>query len=244
MIRLIQGDCLEVMDQLIKEGVKVDAIICDPPYGTTQNKWDSVIPLSEMWKRINKIKKENSAVVLFGAEPFSSVLRVSNLKEFKYDWIWIKDNATGFLNAKKQPLRNTEFASVFYSSQCTYNPVMGFGKPYKAKSTSSKNKGNYGNFKDNITENNGKRYPLTTIKFNKPSETQHPTQKPVKLLEYLVNTYTNKGDTVLDFTMGSGTTGVACKSRERDFIGIELDSNYFKIAQERIENEGNQISLF
>jgi len=241
MIRLIQGECLKVMDELIVEGVKVDAIITDPPYGTTACSWDNVIPFEEMWKKIKLIRKDDSAVVLFGSEPFSSQLRTSNLKEFKYDWIWQKEQGANFMLMKYQPYKVHEIISVFYKHK--YNPQLTFGATYTSGGGTS---GDItGNVKKKKNENKGTRYPISIQKMaTDKSKSQHPTQKPVKLLEYLVNTYTNKGDIVLDFTMGSGTTGVACKSRERNFIGIELDIDYFKIAKERIENEGNQLSLF
>lgn len=238
--KLYNGDCLEVMDKLIEEGVIFDAIITDPPFGTTACKWDSVIPFDKMWERINKLIKPTGAICLFGCEPFSSRLRMSNIKNYKYDWIWQKEQGTGTLNAKKMPLRNTENISVFYKKQCTYNPQMTKGEPYKAdRCTFSKNiESIYGKQVDRvITVNNGTRYPLTIIKFNRPIKNRvHPTQKPVGLLEYLIKTYTNEGELVLDFTMGSGSTGVACLNTNRKFIGIELDENYFNIAKERIEN--------
>ena len=236
MIELYQGDCLEVMDKLIEKGVKVDAIITDPPYGTTACKWDSVIPFEPMWEQINRVIKPNGAVVLFGSEPFSSYLRMSNIKEFKYDWIWKKEKGLGFLNAKKMPLRDTELISVFYKKQPTYNPQFTKGNPYKTTNSPNKQKGTNNDYKSIETINDGKRYPLTTLEFTRVRKTSHPTQKPTLLMEYLIKTYTNEGDTVLDFTMGSGTTGVACKNLNRNFIGIELDEKYYNIAKERIDD--------
>ena len=240
MIDLYKGDCLEVMDRLIADGVKVDAIITDPPYGTTACKWDSVIPFPEMWERLNKLIKPNGAIVLFGSEPFSSALRMSNIKNYKYDWVYVKSQAQNFLNAKKQPLRNNECISVFYKKQCIYNPQKTEGKAYTAKDgkksesiSADKNVTN-GGF---ITVNNGDRYPLSVMNKHSQENGLHPTQKPVALMEYLIKTYTNEGETVLDFTMGSGSTGVAAKNTNRKFIGIELDEKYFNIAKERIENE-------
>lgn len=232
--KLFNGDCLEIMDYLIKEGIKVDCILTDPPYGTTQCKWDSVIPFEEMWERLNKIIKPNGAIVLFGSEPFSSQLRCSNIKNYKYDWIWKKEKGLGFLNSKKMPLRDTENISVFYSKSCLYNPQMRKGKPYKATNKPNLQKGTNNSYKSVETINNGERYPLTTLEFNRVSKTVHPTQKPVDLLEYLIKTYTNEGELVLDFTMGSGSTGVACMNTNRKFIGIELEEKYFNISIDRI----------
>ena len=235
---LINGDCLEVMEQLIQGGVKVNAVIADIPYGTTACKWDVVIPLDKMWDYLNKIIKENGVIVLFGTEPFSSALRMSNIKNFKYDWIWEKSKATGYLNAKKQPLRANEIISVFYSKQCVYNPQMKEGIPYNKGMSVFNGTESYGKeTKYDNKNDSGLRFPRSIIYF-KTAEFEgkfHPTQKPVALMEYLVNTYTNECDLVLDFTMGSGTTGVACKNLNRKFIGIELDKGYFDIACKRIE---------
>lgn len=233
-MRIIHGDCLAEMDKLITEGVKVDAIITDPPYGTTACKWDTVIPFDAMWERLNKLIKPNGAIVLFGSEPFSSALRMSNIKNYKYDWIWNKSRPTGFLNAKKQPLRKTENISVFYKKQPTYNRQ--FKEVDERIFTRTKGGGTYGEQKNIPTNvsNGGLENPYTLIDF-KCINGEHPTQKPVALMEYLIKTYTNEGETVLDFTMGSGSTGVACKNTNRDFIGIELDENYYNIANDRIE---------
>ena len=239
--QLYLGDCLEIMDKLIEQDVIVDMVLCDPPYGSTRCKWDIVIPFDEMWERINKLIKPNGAVLIFGSEPFSSTLRCSNIKNYKYDWIWIKEQGTGVLNAKKQPLRNTELISVFYKKQCTYHPQMTKGTPYSAtRNPKGKHSEIYNEQVDSITTiNNGERYPLTTIYFNREMQSNerfHPTQKPITLLEYLILTYTNEGEVVLDFTMGGGSTGVACKNLNRDFIGIELEEEYFEIAKNRMEN--------
>ena len=235
-INLFNGDCLEVMDKLIEQGVVVDAIITDPPYGTTACKWDSVIPFDEMWSRINKLVKPNGAIVLFGSEPFSSALRMSNIKNYKYDWVWQKSRPSGSMLAKKQPLRNTEVISIFYKKQCLYVPQMSETKRV-VENTRTVNKGEIvGSQKlTRKFDNNGLAYPRTVISFgNSNHKSVHPTQKPVDLMEYLINTYTNESETVLDFTMGSGSTGVACKNLDRKFIGIELDETYFNIAKERI----------
>lgn len=237
-INLFQGDCLEVMDKLIEQGVTVDAIITDPPYGTTACKWDSIVPFETMWSRLNKLVKPNGAIVLFGSEPFSSALRVSNIKNYKYDWVWQKSRPSGSMLAKKQPLRNTEVISVFYKKQCLYVPQMTETKRV-VENTRTVNKGEIvGSQKlTRKFDNNGLAYPRTVISFgNSNHKSVHPTQKPVELMEYLIKTYTNESETVLDFTMGSGSTGVACKNLKRRFIGIELDEKYFNIAKERIEN--------
>ena len=219
------------MKSLIEQDIKVDMILTDIPYGTTQNKWDSVIPFEPMWECITNINKNNGCVALFGAEPFSSKLRCSNIKNFKYDWIYQKNKTTGFLNAKKQPLNDYEIISIFYNKQCTYNPQKTVADKIYKRGFVKRNKSDcYGDEKDFVQVDDGMRYPKRIIYFNN-NDTQHqlhPTQKPVELLEYMIKTYTNENDTVLDFTMGSGSTGVACKNTRRKFIGIELDDTYFK----------------
>ena len=237
-IDLRQGDCLELMKS-IPDG-SIDAIITDPPYGTTACKWDSVIPFEPMWAELKRIIKPNGAIVLFGSEPFSSQLRLSNLKMYKYDWVYVKSQAQNFLNAKKQPLRNNECVSLFYKKQPTYNPQMRTGKPYTTRQGKSSNSISADENILNgghITVNDGSRYPLSVLEKVSQENGLHPTQKPVALLEYLIKTYTNQGETVLDFTMGSGSTGVACANTNRNFIGIELDEKYFEIAKGRIEEE-------
>ena len=232
MIDIRQGDCLELMKEIPDKSV--DMVLCDLPYGTTRNKWDSVIPLNKLWKQYERIIKDNGAIVLFSQMPFSAELVHSNLKLFKYEWIWQKDNGTGFLNAKKMPLKIHENILVFYKKLPLYNPQMRTGfKPYKCKQ--GRHSANYGAYEQgHITESNGERYPIDIIKFKKDSGL-HPTQKPVELLEYLIKTYTNEGETVLDNCMGSGSTGVACINTNRNFIGMELDEHYFQIAKERLE---------
>ena len=240
MIDLYNGDCLTVMDELINEGVVVDAIITDPPYGTTACKWDSIIPFDEMWLRLNKLIKPNGAIVLFGSEPFSSALRMSNIRNYKYDWVWEKSKATNFLNAKKQPLRAKENISIFYKEQPTYNPQMKKGEAYnKGVRKEQTSDDVYGSFEQTEVKSDGDRYPRDVLYFKtaeSEGKTFHKTQKPVALMEYLIKTYTNEGELVLDFTMGSGTTGVACKNLDRHFIGIEMDEGYFDIAKKRIED--------
>ena len=234
--KLYQGDCLEVMDRLVKEGIKVDMILTDPPYGTTRNKWDSIIPLNKMWKMLDKLVKPNGAIVLFAQTPFDKVLGASNLKMLRYEWIWDKKLGTGHLNAKKMPMKQHENILVFYKKLPTYNPQMREGQPYHK--TSSTTSSNYG--KQTVTErtSDGGRYPISILEFSNANRNNrlHPTQKPVDLLEYLIKTYTNEGELVLDFTMGSGSTGVACINTNRKFIGIELDEKYFNIAKNRLEN--------
>ena len=246
MIDLHKGDCLEIMKNI--ESGSVDAIICDPPYWTTACKWDSVIDFDLMWKQLNRIIKPNGAIVLFGSEPFSSALRMSNIKNYKYDWYWNKNIPSNFLNAKKQPLRRVEIVSVFYKKQCKYLPVLIDKKKENIRDNKInikvKHSGLVGKHKENIKRNQfrdiptNKRYPdnVIDIKAIKNQNKQHPTQKPIALMEYLIKTYTNESETVLDFTMGSGSTGVACKQTNRNFIGIEQDDKYFEIAQQRINS--------
>ena len=216
----------------------IDAIITDPPYGTTACKWDLVIDFKLMWEQLNRIIKPNGAIVLFGSEPFSSALRMSNIKNYKYDIIWEKSISSNFVLSKKQIQKKHENISLFYKNQTTFNPQMEQGKPYKDSRTSSRTSISVGDKKalNRIQiANNGIRYPKSVIFFNNPNhKNKHPTQKPVPLMEYLIKTYTNEGETVLDFTMGSGTTGVACVNTNRNFIGIEKDENYFNIASERV----------
>ena len=224
--KLYQGDCLEVMDKLIEEGINVDMILTDPPYGTTACKWDSVIPLDEMWERINKLIKPNGAICLFGNEPFSSKLKMSNIKNYKYDWKWNKVRGVGHLNAKKRPMMCIEDIMVFYKKQCIYNPQMRHRDKPRLSMNNATQQVNGKSKKDFKGDTLDKKYPINLITFSKSSQkdmTLHPTQKPVDLLEYLIKTYTNEGDLVLDFTMGSGSTGVACMNLNRRFIGIELD---------------------
>jgi site-specific DNA-methyltransferase (adenine-specific) len=236
-IAIKQGDCLEVLRFLANKEVKVDAIICDPPYGTTACKWDSVIPLSPMWGLLEKLMLDRTPVVLFGSEPFSSNLRISNLSRYKYDWVWEKNSAKGHFNAKKRPLSSHEMIHVFYSKPCTYNFQKSKGHVRKtATRPKEKNSEVYGNNTSTTHYDSTERYPRSVIKFGQDTQKSslHPTQKPVALMEYLVKTYSNEGDTILDFAMGSGTTGVACQNLNRNFIGIEKDAEYFEIAKQRL----------
>lgn len=231
---LMLGDCLELMG-VIPDG-SVDMILCDLPYGTTQNKWDTVLPMKDMWEAWLRVIKGNGAIVLFSQMPFAATLVASRRDLFRYEWIWEKSQATGHLNAKKMPMKIHENVLVFYRSLPTYNPQWTEGKPYTA--TYSTHSSNYGKQKDNITTiNDGRRYPTDILRVARGAGDRHlhPTQKPVELCEYLVKTYTNPGEIVLDNCMGSGSTGVACLNTGRRFIGIEKDERYFDIASRRIE---------
>jgi site-specific DNA-methyltransferase (adenine-specific) len=230
MIDLRLGDCLEVMKSM--PSGSVDAIITDPPYGTTACKWDSVIPFEPMWAELKRIIKPNGAIVLFSSQPFTSALITSNLKNYKYNWVWNKKAFSNQMMAKFQPLRITEDICVFNSK--IYNPqnLIKINKITKQGSKITDNIGGGVRKKEYLQEYTN--YPKNLIEYSKDRPSQHPTQKPVALIEYLINTYTQENETVLDFTMGSGTTGVACKSLNRNFIGIELDEGYYNIAKQRI----------
>jgi len=234
MIQLIHGDCLEEMKK-IPDG-SVDLVLTDPPYGTTQNIWDSVIPLEPMWEQLSRVIKDNGVIVLTSQSLFTAQVQVTS-PFFRYSLIWEKPKAGGFLNAKRMPLQAHEDITVHYRRLPTYNPQKEAGKPYTKKAVTNGDGGNYGTFKRTGTtsKNNGERFPRSVIKIsNDNHRSLHKTQKPVALMEYLIKTYTNEGETVLDFTMGSGTTGVACKNLNRNFIGIELDETYFEIAKQRV----------
>jgi len=245
-IDLYKGDCLEVMDELIDRGVVIDAIFVDLPYGTTQNKWDSVIPFEPMWDRIKKLRRNTTPIIMFSDGKFTPYLQMSNIKEFKYDLVWDKKSTTGFLNAKRMPLRRHEKINIFYKNPPIYNPQMRKGKERIKGGKKYKNNGCYGDFKEMPKEKYNTYYPTSIKTFSNANqrEKQHPTQKPIKLMEYLIKTYTNENELVLDFTMGSGTTGLACKNLNRDFIGIERDDKYFEIAKNRIENTVIEKGLF
>jgi site-specific DNA-methyltransferase (adenine-specific) len=235
---IYNDDCLKILPTIPDNSI--DLVLTDPPYGTTACKWDSIIPFEPMWKELKRISKENSAIVLFGKEPFSSHLRLSNLDCFKQDLIWLKTRPSNVFNAKKMFMNWHETISIFYNKLPTYNPQFEQGKPYKKINyLQNRSTGIYGKTgeKENYQhDNKGTRYPKTILEFSNPNNNSlHPTQKPTALLEYLIKTYTNEGDTVLDFTMGSGSTGVAAKNTNRKFIGIEMDKNYFDIAKNRIE---------
>lgn len=231
-VRLIRGECIDVMRQLIADGIKVDAIITDPPYGTTACKWDSVIPFEPMWECLKSLIKDNGAIVLFGSEPFSSHLRMSNIKWYKYDWVWNKISFSNQMMAKYQPLRITENICVFNSKIYKPQNLIKCDRITKQGSKITDNVGCW--VRNSEYRQEYTNYPKNLIEFGKDRPSLHPTQKPVALIEYLIKTYTNEGETVLDFTMGSGTTGVACVNTNRNFIGIELDEKYFNISKERI----------
>ena len=243
MINLIQGDCLEEMKNI--ESGSIDMILADPPYGTTACKWDSVIDLDLMWVQLKRIIKKNGAIVMTASQPFTTKLISSNYEMFKYCWVWEKNFSTNFLHAKRQPLRKVEDIVVFHKGTSYYYPIKTEGhKPTQSATGSSNGKLWHGKNKRNYKGGDTTRFPVNILKIDAADAKNrlHPTQKPVALMEYLIKTYTNKGDRVLDFTMGSGTTGVACKILSRDFIGIELDKDYFEIAKSRIE-ASQQVAL-
>jgi len=245
---LMKGDCLERMKD-IPDG-SVDLILTDPPYGTTACKWDSLIPFADMWAELKRIIKPNGAIVLFGAQPFTSKLVCSNIDWFKYDWIWHKSKALGFTNAKNKPMNKHEIISVFSNGTCAngsakkmpyypqglipYGKVVSGIKKCKADSAEGGHKFSRKSHKERFVQE-FTNYPTQILEFASEGKTVHPTQKPVALLEYLIRTYTNEGETVLDFTMGSGSTGVAAMNTGRKFIGIEMDDSYYDVAVKRIE---------
>ncbi|MEG1089820.1 MAG: site-specific DNA-methyltransferase [Acinetobacter sp.] len=235
MIKLLNGDCLELMKQ-IPDG-SIDMILTDPPYGTTACKWDNVIPFELMWDELKRIIKPNGAIVLFGSQPFTSTLICSNIKNFKYEGAWDKKLPSGMQIAKYRPMMRHENIAIFCYGKINYYPIMTdqkerSGKVYSRSETSPLK------YDNGELKSYKKKYPQSILEFYKRDKISfHPTQKPVALLEYLIKTYTQEGETVLDFTMGSGSTGVAAKNTNRAFIGIELDNNYFEIAQRRILND-------
>ena len=246
-IKLLQGDCLELMKKIPNKSI--DMILCDLPYGTTACKWDSVIPFDKLWKQYKRIIKDDAAILLFGSEPFSTELRYSNLEMYKYDWIWNKNISSSALNCNYQPLKTHEIISVFGKMATTYskngnmkyNP-QGIIPCEKVKKRNS-NKADIFHSNPNIpTIQKYTNYPKSILNFSRENKYVHPTQKPVPLLEYLIKTYTNENELVLDNCMGSGSTGIACINTNRNFIGMELDENYFTIAKERIENHLQEIN--
>lgn len=256
MNKLIHGDCLEVMQDLIDQGVKVDAVICDPPFGTTKCKWDTIIPLDQMWLKIENLCAVNTPKLIFGQDPFSSHLRISNINQYRYDWIWEKDKGANWMFANKQPMKVHELVSVFYKNQPIYNPQKTLNPKGTSKRHLSKNPSKItANVRevmgdswketkmDDIQNYHGKNYepdkllPRSIQYFARESRGKvHPTQKPVALMEYLIKTYTNEGDVVLDFAMGSGTTCLAAKNLNRQYIGIEKEKEYFDIAVKRLND--------
>ena len=239
---LMKGDCLERMKEI--ESGSVDLILTDPPYNTTSCSWDLQIPFEAMWFELKRIIKPNGAIVLFGIEPFSSFLRCSNIKDYKYDWYWQKERPTNVMQVKRRAGKVVETISVFYSSQCLYKPQK-TAHTGELRTNKIKN-GTLGVLIDSKSsvptsyQDDGTRYPIQVLKFNRDclKSNLHPTQKPVALMEYLIRTYTNENETVLDFTFGSGTTGVACINTNRKFIGIEMDDHYFDIGSKRIKSAG------
>lgn len=249
------GDCLDVMKDIPDN--TIDCVICDLPYGATKCKWDIIIPFDELWKQYNRIIKDNGAIVLFGKEPFSSKLRLSNIDMYKYDWIWVKNTKSNFMQANNQPLNNVELISVFSKGYARkikdkvmmkYNPQFTKGEAYKIPKT-VKTSGLFSENHKNGTymhyeRDTSKRFPYNIIHFNVDKTKIHPTQKPVELLEYLIKTYSDEGNLILDNCMGSGTTCVAAIKEKRRYIGIEKDEKYFRIANKRIEQEKMQLNLF
>ena len=256
-INLYQGDCLEVMNKLIEEGIKVDMILTDPPYGTTACKWDSIIPLDEMWNRIDKLLKNNRSCLLFSTQPYTTKLTSSNIDNFKYCWYWEKTKPNGFQHSKNKPMRAVEEICVFSKApighvsqlgdkRMLYNPqgIVSIGEKVVRNCSHSGNTMGGENGKSSRPNQVGRKYeaftgfPSDILRYANITGKKciHPTQKPVELLEYLISTYTNKNEIVLDFTMGSGSTGVACINTNRKFIGIELDEKYFEIARNRIQD--------
>jgi len=234
MIKLIHGDCLEKMAEI--EDGSVDMVLTDPPYGTTACKWDSIIPLEPMWEHLKRVIKPNGAIVMTASQPFTSVLVASNLRGYKHRWVWDKVKPGSGLHAKLGPLRSTEDVLVFSASRVTYRPQMTLKKPRK-EDKFDRNGEAFGDARTlRHHDNKGLGYPKEIITISNANQKGrvHPTQKPVALMEYLIKTYTNEGETVLDFTMGSGTTGVACKNLNRSFVGIEKEEEYFQIAEQRI----------
>ena len=237
--QLMLGDCLERMKEIPDKSI--DAIICDLPFGVTACKWDSIIPFEPLWEQYNRVIKDNGAIVLFGSQPFTSALVMSNPSWYKHHWIWLKNRGTGFQVAKYRPMMKTEDIITFCKKTLKYNPQkIKLDKPLKYSSASNSNGTNpLASFRKMSYEVNEK-YPTNVIEVDKVSKMIHPTQKPVALLEYLIKTYTNEGETVLDNTMGSGSTGVACVNTNRKFIGIEMDEKYYDISCKRIKEAINE----
>lgn len=242
-VRLVQGDCCDVLGSIAERSV--DLVLCDPPYGTTQNKWDSQIPLDVMWGHIKRLLKPAGTVVLTAQGPFTARLLLSNEKWFKYKIVWEKSKPTNFLNVKRQPLRKHEDILVFANGTGTYVPQMQPGKPYDKGVRKDQRTGSYGDFSPAHIRSEGGRYP-TDIVYFKTAESEgpvvHPTQKPIALMEYLVSTYSHPGDTVLDFAMGSGSTGIACQRTGRAFIGIENNPTHFLTALQRLAETHGEVT--
>ena len=247
MDKLLNGDCLELLNDVNDKSI--DMILCDLPYGQTHNKWDSVIPLDKLWKQYERVIKDNGCIALFGQGMFTADLMYSNKKWWKYNLIWDKVLTNGFLNANRMPLRSHEDISIFYNKPPTYNPQKVLGKKNHTKGKVKQNKNNnYGkhNFVDNGDKLGNMKHPKSILTFTRPHSSimKHPTEKPVEVCEWLIKSYTNEGDVVLDNCMGSGTTGVACENTNREFIGMELDKEYFEEAIKRIKKHQNTRKFF
>ena len=260
-VKLIHGECLSVMDKLINKNIKFDAIITDPPYGTTSCKWDTIIPLEKMWDKLNQLSNDNTPIVLFGSEPFSSNLRMGNIKNYKHEWIWDKKIGANFVQAKKHPLKVVENIIVFSKKTVNYYPQMTNRTEDEIETLKAKDKKKETTRMQNVEDKyfkmaSGKfesskpfdlAYPKNILSYNKfynecnSKHRLHPTQKPVELMEYLIKTYTNEGDTILDFTCGSGTTLVAAKNLNRKAVGIELEEKYCEVSKNRLEENNNKI---
>ena len=246
-MKLLNGDCLELLNDV--DDKSVDMILCDLPYGQTHNKWDSVIPLDKLWKQYERVIKDNGCIALFGQGMFTADLMYSNKKWWKYNLIWDKVLTNGFLNANRMPLRSHEDIAIFYNKPPTYNPQKVLGKKNHTKGKVKQNKNNnYGkhDFVDNSDKLGNMKHPKSILTFTRPhsSVMKHPTEKPVEVCEWLIKSYTNEGDVVLDNCMGSGTTGLACKNTNREFIGMELDKEYFEEAIKRIKKHQNTRKFF
>lgn len=232
--KLILGDCLVEMKKIPDRSIHM--ILCDLPYGMTKNKWDTALPFEALWKEYNRIIRDNGAIVLFGSQPFTSLLITSNLKWFRYCLVWEKNKFSDFLNAKRKPMKTNEDICIFYKKQPTYHTQYWYSTPYERWNTQKAvdKQTNYGTHKENVAKSDGKRLPTTVLRFNRVERPKHPTQKPVDLLEWLIRSYTNENDVVLDNCMGVGSTGVACNNTNRSFIGMEINEAYFTVAKERI----------
>jgi site-specific DNA-methyltransferase (adenine-specific) len=233
---LFHGDCLDIMKRINSNSI--DLILCDLPYGVTKNKWDIIIPFDRLWAEYNRIIKDNGAIILFGSQPFTTLLISSNMKYFRYSLVWEKNKFSDFLNSKRKPMKTNEDICIFYKKQPTYNIQYWYSTPYERWNSQSAvdKQTNYGSHKKNVAKSDGKRLPTTVLKFNRVERPKHPTQKPVDLLEWLIKSYTNENENVLDNCMGIGSTGIAAKNLSRNFVGIELDENYYKQAVEFIQS--------
>ncbi len=239
---LLHGDCLDLLETFNDN--HFDMICADLPYGTTKCKWDTPIPLEQLWPKIKRVAKPNAAIVLFAQTPFDKVLGCSNLPMLRYEWIWEKTSATGFFNAKKMPMKAHENILVFYDKLPTYNPIKTKNHVKKSAGRNSQDSECYGKAVKKTEYASTDRFPRSVQAFAKDTFTEHPTQKPVSLLEYLIKTYSNEGDRVLDFCMGSGTAGIACSNTDRSFFGIEKEERYFELAKRRIDDASRQSRLF